>query len=1018
MNVSKQLISIIMTGCVAVIEQLIFRGLIVLLVGGMAWAEESVRTDDRLARDFISPPDSVRPWIYWYWMKDRNVMTYPVPNKESITRDLTAMCEQGIKGVLLFPFTYYTSPEWPELFQHILKEAGRLDLKIVMNNDVGWSCEVPWMTPELSQKLLVNKVYTFDGGKRISEVLPAPPVNKGQGETYCDVIVLACPQRSAAQKNVKGVSYEQLLKTAVRMKPSYSPGGLDVFYHRSAELAGSDAVQPDDTLDITSKMKADGTLDWDAPAGTWSVMRFGYTTVKKHPDFFSRAALDHHLRQMIEKMVPLAGQSVGSQWTHVHEDSFESLPQTWTPGFPEEFRRRHGYDMTGWMPALAGCVIGSRAMTDRFLHDYRQTISDLYVENHFAYFAQRLEGMGLKFSTEGGYGWASPISDGLRILATAEIPMGEIWHAQSNPVTEKWLKFQFKVCLLDPTKPSSRRAIPSGLGLNTIRLASTAAHIYDRPFSGAETFTSYTRDEDGYDLANSPFSVKTTADRAFSDGLGRVVFHCYSLQPANDDKPGAVWNGVGMHFNRNITWWSKARSFTDYLSRCQLLLRQGKFVADFAYWTGDTVPYECPDRTAMRPALPAGCNADLINTDVLINRLQVENGRLVLPGGISYRYLVFPPTRDTINPKSLKKIVELVEAGATAVLGPRPISAAGLKDYPRCDADVKALADRLWGEGQQEPTGRRELGKGRVSWGLPLADVLKADGVPQDCITPEGMNDWIHYRAEERDIYFLSNQNNGDLSGAFSFRVAGKQPELWDAVTGAIRDLPDYRKAENGNTEVQLQFAPRQSLFVVFRKKVEEVAAVHGSAVGDKNFYELKPVLELAGPWAVSFDPKWGPFDGVQGRPLGEFVFDTLQDWTKRSEDGIKYYSGTATYRKTFDVKSDVCSTESAVYLDLGLVKDIAEVRLNGKNLGVVWCAPWQVDISGVIRKEGNTLEIDVVNQWPNRLIGDSGLAADKQVTKTAYRRFKPGSPLMPSGLLGPVSIRSVNMKKTEYERK
>ena len=1000
----------------------IIPALAVLLAGGLTCAEENVRADDRLARDFVSPPDSVRPWTYWMWpwaRKDKG----PVPDKEAITRDLSAMSEQGIKGVLVFPFEFYTSPEWPALFQHILKEAGRLNLEIVLNNDVGWSCTVPWMTPELAEKMLVHSVRTFDGGKRISEVLPVTPVNKG--EIYCDVVVLACPQRSAAPKNVKGVSYEQLLKTAVRMKPSYSPGGLDVFYNRSAELAGSDDVQPGDTLDISSKMKPDGTLEWDAPAGTWSVMRFGYTTVRKHPDFFSRAALDHHLRQMIEKMVPLAGRSVGSQWIHVHEDSYESGAQTWTPGFPEGFRSRRGYDMTGWMPVLAGNVVGSRALSDRFLHDYRQTISDLYVENHFTYFAQRLEEMGLKFSTEGGYGWASPIADGLRIEATAEFPMGEVWHAERHPVTGNWLKYQFKIHSLNPADPLSRRAIPYGPGMNSVRLASSAARIYGRAFSQAETFTSYTRDTNGYDLCNSPFSVKTTADRAFCDGLGRVVFATYSLQPANDDKPGAVWSGVGLHFNRNITWWSKARAFTDYLSRCQLLLRQGKFVADFAYWTGDTVPYECPDRTAMRPALPAGCNADLVNTDVLMNRLRVDNGRLVLPNGISYRYLVLPPTRDTIDLKSLKKIVELVEAGATAVLGPRPVSAAGLKDYPRCDADVKALADRLWGEGQQEPTGRRVLGKGRVSWGLPLADVLKADGVPQDCIAPEGMNDWIHYRDEERDIYFLSNQNDGDLSGAFSFRVAGKQPELWDAVTGEIRVLPEYVQMPDGRTQVPLKFAPRQSLFVVFGevgtdRRAVLLAAGSGGSGGPAlphNFPELQPVLELPGPWEVLFDGKLMGKEAQSNETITA-VFEKLEDWTKRPEDGIKYYSGTATYRKTFDVKSDVCSPESAVYLDLGEVRDIAAVRLNGKNLGVVWCAPWQVDVSGVVRKQGNTLEIDVVNQWPNRLIGDSGLAADKQVTKTAYRRFKPDNPLMPSGLLGPVSIRSVNKEKVEYERK
>ena len=969
-----------------------------VLAGSIAWAAETNGlAQEALAKAFQSPPDDAQCSAYWYW-QDKTC------SRQAISQDLSAMREQGIKVVIVFPFDNYVKPEWPALFQYVLEEAKRLKLEIVLNNDVGWSCKVPWMTPELSMKKLVCTNRAVAGGQRIKCVLDASRV---KGEKYCDVAVLACPARdvtTADPADVKAAVEENGFKAAANMLHTYPAGGLDVFYRRSAAPAMAESIQPGEIIDVTSKMQPDGSLDWEAPPGSWNVLRFGYTSVKnkdgnRSPDFFSREALDYHLRQMIDKLVLKDGRFVGQQWTHVHEDSYENGAQTWTPEFRDEFRRRRGYDLMPWMPALAGQVIGSRALSDRFLHDYRETISDLYVENHFAYFAQRLEGMGLKFSTEGGYGWASPIADGLRIEACAEMPMGEAWHAQGDPITGKLLDRQFVIHHMDPNTPLVQRALPYGFGLNSVRLAASASHIYGKPFCQAETFTSYTK-EGGYDLYNPPFSVKATADRAFCDGLGRVVFHAYSLQPAGDDKPGWVWNEVGMHFNRNVTWWSLAHAFTEYLSRCQLMLRQGKFMADFAYWTGDTMPYECPDRTAMRPALPAGCNADLVNTEVLINRMTVKDGRLVLPDGVSYRYLVLPPTRDTVAPESLRKVLELVKAGATVVLGPRPVSAAGLQNYPQCDAEVKALADELWGPVPAATAGQRILGHGRVVWGLELADLLKTDGVPQDFGSEGGGSpagfDWIHYGAGDTDIYFISNQSGDTQNVEAAFRVNGKQPELWDPVAGTRRTMPEY-SVKKDITVVPLQLAARQSFFLVFHP----VSAGRPRPLPGVNFPEVKAELELSGGWEVSFDPKWGGPAKVE--------FNQLDDWSQRPEAGIKFYSGKATYRKSFALPKSIVSQskKSPVYLDLGVVKDVADVRLNGQSLGVIWCAPWRIDIGSAIKEEGNTLEIDVINQWPNRLIGDRSLPADKQFTKSNSTRLKPNDALVPSGLLGPVTLQT-----------
>jgi hypothetical protein len=948
-----------------------------------AIAASSVGADE-LSKEFASPPSASRCWTYWYW--------HISATKEGITRDLKAMHEQGIEGVLTFPFGEYMKPDWIPMFQHVLAEADRLQMKIVLNNDSFWSCQVPWMTKDLAEKKIVHSENIFEGGRDILEKLPSPTVEAG---FYRDIVVLAYPLHASSENDPSAQTDEGNLKTAKTMPPSYAAGALDAFYAKSPHSAEK-FPQAEMVQDISDKMQSDGRLDWHAPSGRWLVLRFGYTILNPAcPDFFNRDALDHHLNQSIEKLLPLAGKHVGKVWTHVHEDSYENGSQTWTPAFREEFCKRRGYDMTPWMPTLAGRSVGNRELTDRFLHDYRTTISDLYVENHFGHFAKRLSEHDLKFSNEGGYGWASAIADGLRIEAFADIPMGEFWHAQRNPVTGELLSHQFHVHGLDPHDTAARRAIPYGFGLNSIRLAASASHIYGKPYCQAESFTSYT--QGSYDLCNSPYSIKATGDRAFCDGLGRIAFHVFDLQSDKNVKPDQVWLGIGIHFNRNITWWKQAKAFTDYLARCQFMLRQGKFVADFAYWTGDTMPYECPDRLFMRPALPRGCNADLVNTDVLVNRMTVKDNRLTLPDGLSYRYLVLPPTRESIQASSLRKIKELIEAGATVVLGPRPISAAGLENYPKCDAEIEQLAATIWGSGEIPASGVRQIGNGRAVWGFSLTVLLQKDGISPDVETGDRVMqadfEWIHYRDDERDLYFVSNQSLNERTTELRFRAIGKQIVLWDPIWGTRRILPEW-KVENGVTTVPMCFAPQQSFFVTF----EHAETSFPPPSNAKNFPECKTLLTLNGKWQVSFDPKWGG--------PGDVVFDNLQDWTTRSEESIKYYSGTATYRKSFDLPKNLALDEvpSPIYLDLGTVKDLAEVRLNGKHVGTIWTAPWRIDVRGALKASGNELKIDVINQWPNRLIGDANLSPKNRLTQSNYQ-LKPDSPLVSSGLLGPVTL-------------
>jgi hypothetical protein len=440
------------------------------------------------------------------------------------------------------------------------------------------------------------------------------------------------------------------------------------------------------------------------------------------------------------------------------------------------------------------------------------------------------------------------------------------------------------------------------------------------------------------------------------------------------------------------------------------MLRQGKFAADILYFCGEAIPnFVLIDRKPL-----FGFDFDTINAQVLLTRTTAKDGRVVLPNGMSYRYLVIPENvGETMMPAVVKKLNELVAGGAT-LLGSRPRHAPGLTDYPRCDEQVKQLADALWGT-DRAPSGIRAVGRGRVIWGKTLEEVINSDRLAPD-IELQGLPndvqlDWIHRRSVSQDIYFIANLSDRQVNLEIIFRIERKVPELWDAVTGSMRRLEEFRE-ENGQTIVPMQFEQRQSFFVVFRQDSYRTP----SAAGERNFTRLTDLVTLPGPWEVSFDPAWGGPKTV--------TFEQLEDWSKRSEEVIRFYSGTATYKKIFDLPDGV---REPLYLDLGEVKNLAQVRMNGKDLGVVWTAPWRVAIGDAVREKGNELEIEVVNLWPNRLIGDGRLPKDKRRTVTNVPTYDPilpkdyddaqcpvcedrkktgkGPELLPSGLLGPVVL-------------
>jgi hypothetical protein len=556
-----------------------------------------------------------------------------------------------------------------------------------------------------------------------------------------------------------------------------------------------------------------------------------------------------------------------------------------------------------------------------------------------------------------------------------------------------------------------------------------------RSIVSAEAFTG--RDQ----WQQYPWSMKNQGDWAFCMGINRFVYHTFAHKPLGDEhRPGMTMGPYGVHWDRGQTWWPMVSDYHRYVTRCCHLLRQGVTVSDVLYLTPEGAPHVFrPPPSALNGSGPLadkkGYGFDGCSPNILLARAEVKDGRIVFPGGTSYRLLVLPRL-ETMTPRLLEKIIELVEAGAV-VYGAPPVASPSLSDYPRCDERVKVLARKLWGE---LPVAERKLGKGRVIFDPEAARIVEAkqqntrDNLSNDRLSapkrdttalyPEyeataavlrvmgiskdfqadGPIRYGHRQTEKEEIYFIANTTGKKVDATCTFRVAQGAPQLWDAVTGVIRALPRF-SGQDKTTSVPMTFEAHQSFFVVFPRD-----GLAKSTTNTVNFPATTRVKTLEGSWEVSFDPKWGGPEKI--------TFDKLQDWTAREERGIKYYSGIAAYRKSFDCPQAV---GKRLYLDLGTVHDMARVRLNGKDLGVVWCAPWRVDISAAVTSGSNQLEIEVANRWPNRLFGDQQ-TPDKSVRTVKWesgllggREFKTGrytfttnrnaGKLLPSGLLGPVVI-------------
>ncbi len=753
-----------------------------------------------------------------------------------------------------------------------------------------------------------------------------------------------------------------------------------------------------DTVDLTAKMSPDGKLTWDVPAGRWTIARFGVVLVGEPPraksravpgggyevDPYSPAAADALYDATAKILVADTPPASRKAFTGLFTDSYEigasadGQQGTWTEGFRETFRKKHGYDLLPWLPALTRRVVDDRQSTNRFLWDYRQVLADLY-NDFYARWTQRAHADGLLMRAENVYGtYPQPHIDGLAAGGRVDVPMGEFW-------------FDGLMTAFYPT-------------VDSVRTAASAAHLYDKPLVGAESLTIAKAFE------QSPKDWKRMLDGEFCKGLNQVMIHLWSQQYDVTARPGLhTYDAI----NANITWWPHADGFLDYIARCQQVLRFGQPFADLCYFILEDSCAYVPGRQQMTPAIPDGYEYDGLNAEVLLSRVTAKDGRVTLPHGISYRYLVLPDHAGwRVTAPVIERLAALVRDGIT-VIGPKPSSSPGLGDAEAQDRRIRRCADELWGA-EAAASGNRKIGQGRVIWGRELKEILTDDGVPPDfgvgAESPVQNVAFAHRADADTDFYFVSNQ--GAKAGSFdaTFRVTGRQPEFWDPLTGTRREVPRFTTNATGTT-VPLTLEAGGSLIVVFTPVSRKADAQQSKP--EVKVSENKPVLELTGPWTVQFDPAWlYPLDGLTGDAAkGLLTLPTLTPWSERPEPAFRHYSGIAVYRTEFTWTP---TTTGPLWLELGTVHETARVRLNGKDLGVVWCAPWRIEVTDTLKAGVNQVEIEVANLWVNRLRGDSLLPAEQRRTRTNRDNYyKPGDkPPVPrsSGLLGPVTLQTAGM--------
>jgi hypothetical protein len=806
----------------------------------------------------------------------------------------------------------------------------------------------------------------------------------------------------------------------------------------AAQLPDAQCVPLGKIINLTNRLDASGRLTWAAPPGRWTILRMGHTSTGQinttggggrglECDKFNPAAISLQFDKWFGEAVRQGGPELAARVLKVfHVDSWECGSQNWSANFAAEFRARRGYELLPWLPVLAGVPLQSADASERVLADVRQTIAELVNDKFYVTLRDLAHAKGCTFSAEA----IAPtmVSDGLLHYQHADVPMGEFW-------------------LRSPThdKPNDMLDAVSG------------AHIYGKNIVQAEAFTELKLAWDehpgmlkalqdrNYALGVNRLVYHVFVHNPWLDRKPGMTLSGIGLFFQRDQtwwKPGRAWVDYArrcqalLQLGRPV---ADVAVFTGEETPRRAIL-PNRLVNDLPGIFGPQavaaerqrlanagLPLrEQPEKVSASANMETadllvdplhGYQYDSFNKDALLRLAKVENGRIVLPGGASYGLLVVPgalkrsPDSTAMSPEVAKKLRELVQAGATVLLNRQPNHSPELRDFPQADKQMQQLTASLNQAAASQASAVAEAGgeapvsspKGRVLGGPYRADSFAALGLARDVTASDASGQrargiaWTHRTAPEFDIYFISNQLDSARTINLSLRVAGRQPELWDAVTGETRPATDWQTA-NGRTLLPLRLDRNGSVFVVFR----EPAAQPGAHAGP-NWREVQPVQTMRGPWQVSFDAK-------SGGPAQPVSFPQLTDWSQNADAAIRHYSGTAEYRQSFRWKS-AKGSHQRTYLDLGQVDNLAEVQLNGQPVGIAWTAPYRLDITAALRKGDNQLRILVTNTWANRLSGDQELPADQRRTWTPAPSPTAGKPLLPAGLLGPAVI-SVSSEK------
>lgn len=722
---------------------------------------------------------------------------------------------------------------------------------------------------------------------------------------------------------------------------------------------------PEDVIDLSDKMDASGNLEWDVPAGRWKVWRFGYSLTGKqnHPappdatglevDKLDPVAWTNYFRTYFDLYKEASGGLIGDRGIqYVLNDSYEAEQENWTPAMFDEFLSRRGYDLHEWMPVLAGAVVGSPEQSDAFLWDWRKTIGELITANYELLTKIAVEEYGMRGRyTEAHEGGRVYPVDGMDVKKTAAVPMSAMW------VVAPWLG-----------RTADGDVVRSGY-ISDCQESASVAHIYGQNIAAAESLTAWGNVQYSY----SPQNLKSVADLELACGINRFVIHESAHQPNDVFVPGFSLGGIGQWFNRHDTWAEQAGVWVDYMSRSCYMLQTGHNVADVLVYYGEDANITSLFGSR-QPALPYGYKFDYLNPDALLNQVIMKDGTLASKSGTKYRVLWLERNNEVMSVEILHKILSLVEDGAV-LCGPRPVRTSGLLEN-RTEFD--SLVASIWDSGRKN-----------VYENTPIAEVLSAEMVMPDVISDTSADlRFLHRTLKDIEIYWINKPSDKYLDTEVSFRTKGLKPQIWHPDNGSIEDA-SYR-IDGDRTIVELSLVPDDAVFVVFCGNVET------------NSLEIpKPavteIAEVKGPWDVSFQKGRGAPESA--------IFDELVSYTESGDFGIKYFSGVADYSNVFTL-NDI---SGSMVLDLGQVCNLAEVYVNGKYCGTAWKEPFRVDISSAVREGRNDLEIKVVNLWVNRLIGDEQPDCPEKITFTDARHYKADTPLLPSGLLGPVKVVSEN---------